>query len=170
MNLLPFEGNHPRVDATAWVAPGATLIGRVDLASESSVWYGCVLRGDGADIEVGPRSNVQDLSVLHADPGLGVRIGREVTVGHRAVLHNCTVGDRVLVGMGAIVLNRARIGDDVVIGAGAVVPEDADVPAGSLVLGLPAKVRRQLGPEELAAVRTNADTYVQLARRHAGTG
>ncbi|RCK69977.1 gamma carbonic anhydrase family protein [Desertihabitans brevis] len=170
MSLLPFEGHRPEVDPTAWVAPGATLVGRVRLGAQASVWYGSVLRGDGEDIVVGERSNLQDLTVVHADPGLGVRLGADVTVGHRAILHNCTVGDRVLVGMGAVVLNGARIGSDVVIGAGAVVPEGAEIPPGTLVLGLPGKVRRELTEDERARIRTNAATYVQLARRHAATG
>lgn len=170
MSLHAFEGHRPEVDPTAWVAPTATLVGRVRLAEHASVWFGAVLRGDGEDIVIGARSNVQDGSVLHADPGLGVRLGRQVTVGHRAVLHNCTVGDRVLVGMGAVVLNRARIGSDVIIGAGAVVAEDVEIPSGSLVLGLPGRVRRELSEEERAHLVTNAETYVELARRHAGSG
>ncbi|RCK69027.1 gamma carbonic anhydrase family protein [Desertihabitans brevis] len=168
MTLLPFESHYPVVHPAAWVAPGATVIGRVTLAAGASVWYGCVLRGDGDDIVIGERSNVQDLSVVHADPGLGVHVGTDVTVGHRAILHNCTVGDRVLVGMGAVVLNGATIGSDVIIGAGTLVPEDAHIPSGTLVLGLPGRVRRELTGADRAAVLANADTYVQLALRHAG--
>nr|WP_156608834.1 gamma carbonic anhydrase family protein [Auraticoccus cholistanensis] len=155
------------MDPSAWVAPGAELVGRIRLAAGSSVWYGAVLRADGADLVVGPRSNVQDGCVVHADLGAGVALGEHVTVGHRAVLHNCTVGDRVLVGMGAVVLNRARIGSDVIIGAGAVVAEDVEVPSGSLVLGVPGRVRRELTDEERARVLDNARSYVELARRHA---
>jgi carbonic anhydrase/acetyltransferase-like protein (isoleucine patch superfamily) len=151
----------------AWVAPGAVLVGAVTLAADASVWYSTVVRADTATITVGARTNLQDGVFVHADPGFPVTVGDGVSVGHRAVLHGCVIGDDVLVGMGAVVLNGARIGSGTLIAAGAVVLEGADVPPGSLVAGLPAKVRRPLSEDELAAVRRNAATYCALARRHA---
>ena len=157
----------PTVAPGAWVAPGAVLVGAVTLAADASVWYSTVVRADTATITVGARTNLQDGVVVHADPGFPVTVGDGVSVGHRAVLHGCVIGDDVLVGMGAVVLNGARIGSGTLIAAGAVVLEGADVPPGSLVAGLPAKVRRPLTDDELAAVRRNAATYCALARRHA---
>jgi carbonic anhydrase/acetyltransferase-like protein (isoleucine patch superfamily) len=157
----------PTVAPGAWVAPGAVLVGAVTLAADASVWYSTVVRADTATITVGARTNLQDGVVVHADPGFPVTVGDGVSVGHRAVLHGCVIGDDVLVGMGAVVLNGARIGSGTLIAAGAVVLEGADVPPGSLVAGLPAKVRRPLSEDELAAVRRNAATYCALARRHA---
>jgi carbonic anhydrase/acetyltransferase-like protein (isoleucine patch superfamily) len=157
----------PTVAPGAWVAPGAVLVGAVTLAADASVWYSTVVRADTATITVGARTNLQDGVVVHADPGFPVTVGEGVSVGHRAVLHGCVIGDDVLVGMGAVVLNGARIGSGTLIAAGAVVLEGADVPPGSLVAGLPAKVRRPLSEDELAAVRRNAATYCALARRHA---
>jgi carbonic anhydrase/acetyltransferase-like protein (isoleucine patch superfamily) len=125
----------PQVDPTAWIAPGAVVVGDVTLGAESSVWYAAVIRADGDPIRIGPRTNVQDGAVLHSDPGIGIDLGAGVSVGHRAVLHGCVVEDDVLVGMGAIVMNRARIGAGSVIAAGALVPEGRQVPPGSLVLG-----------------------------------
>ena len=164
---VTLDGTTPAVSPGAWVAPGAVLVGAVTLAADASVWYGTVVRADTATITVGARTNLQDGVVVHADPGFPVTVGDGVSVGHRAVLHGCVIGDDVLVGMGAVVLNGARIGSGTLIAAGAVVLEGADVPPGSLVAGLPAKVRRPLSEDELAAVRRNAATYCALARRHA---
>jgi carbonic anhydrase/acetyltransferase-like protein (isoleucine patch superfamily) len=164
---VTLDGTTPAVDPGAWVAPGAVLVGAVSLAADASVWYGTVVRADTATIAVGARTNLQDGVVVHADPGFPVTLGEGVSVGHRAVLHGCVIGDDVLVGMGAVVLNGARIGSGTLIAAGAVVLEGAEVPPGSLVAGLPAKVRRPLTDDELAAVRRNAATYCALARRHA---
>jgi len=165
--LLGLEESEPAIAAGAWVAPGATVVGDVRLAEESSVWYGAVLRGDGDRIELGPGSNIQDGSVLHADPGLLTILGSGVTVGHRAVVHGACIGNNVLVGMGAIVLNGCRVGDDCLIAAGAVLLEGTEVPSGSLVVGTPARVRRSLTEEEIGRIRVNAEHYVSLARRHA---
>ena len=164
---VTFEGASPLVPEGCFVAPGATLVGRVTLGEGASVWYGAVLRADGDTIGVGAGSNVQDGCVLHADPGFPVAVGSGVSIGHGAVVHGCTVGDEVLVGMGARVLNGARIGAGSLIAAGAVVLEGTVVPPGSLVAGVPGKVRRELGAEELAGVVANARAYVELARRHA---
>jgi carbonic anhydrase/acetyltransferase-like protein (isoleucine patch superfamily) len=154
------------VDPTAWVAPAATVVGSVTIGKRASVWYGAVLRGDGEPIAVGEESNLQDGCVLHTDPDFPVRVGRGVSIGHRAVLHGCTVGDDVLVGMGSIIMNGASIGAGSIVGAGALVPEGMDVPPRSLVLGMPGKVRRPTTDEELAHIVTNAAAYVASARIH----
>lgn len=154
------------VDTAAWVAANATLVGAVMVGPESSVWYGAVLRGDGAAIVVGPRSNLQDGCVVHADPGVPVHIGAGVSVGHRAVLHGCTIEDDVLVGMGAIIMNRVVVGAGSVVAAGALLPEGLMIPPRSLVLGVPAKVRRETDDHELAGNRANAAAYITLAAAH----
>ena len=157
----------PDVAEDAWVAPGATVVGAVRLAPCSSVWYGAVLRGDGDSVEIGPRSNIQDGCVVHADPGFPVSLGTGVSVGHRAVLHGARVGDNVLVGMGAVLMNGVRVGDDVLIAAGAVLLGGTEVPPRSLVAGVPARVRRQLSDEEVEGIRENARQYDAMTRRHA---
>jgi carbonic anhydrase/acetyltransferase-like protein (isoleucine patch superfamily) len=165
--LIGLDGTVPAVADDAWVAPGASLIGAVRLAARASVWFGAVLRADGDAIEIGEGSNVQDGCVLHTDPGFPVRMGSGVTVGHRAVLHGCTVEDDVLVGMGAVVLNGARIGRGSLVAAGAVVLEGVEVPPGSLVAGVPAKVRRSLSDEEVEGNRESARSYLALRQRYA---
>lgn len=161
-------GRRPVVHEEAWVAPTAVLVGAVDLGAQASVWYGAVVRADNDAITIGPRSNLQDGVVVHADPGVPVTVGAGVSVGHRAVVHGCTIGDDVLVGMGAVVLNRARIGAGSLIAAGTVVLEGADIPPGSLVAGLPGKVRRELTDAEREAIVQNAANYCALARTYAG--
>ncbi|HYH31356.1 MAG TPA: gamma carbonic anhydrase family protein [Pseudonocardia sp.] len=156
----------PQVHPDAWVAPTVVLAGRVTLAEQANVWYCSVLRADLDAVTVGPRSNIQDGSVVHADPGFPVTIGAGVSIGHRAVLHGCTIEDDVLVGMGAVVLNGARVGAGSLIAAGAVVLEGTEIPPGSLVAGVPGKVRRELGEEERASILGNADVYVNLAATH----
>jgi len=156
----------PRVDASAFIAPGATLIGRVDVGPESSVWFGCVLRGDEEPIAVGAGSNVQDLTVVHTDPGFPTVIGNRVTIGHRAVIHGSVLEDGCLVGIGAILLTGSRIGAGALVAAGAVVREGFTVPAGTLAAGLPAKVLRELTGEERRRLEENSLTYVALARSY----
>lgn len=165
--LLGLDGTAPQVADDAWVAPGVTLVGAVTLRSKASVWFGSVLRADGDRIEIGEGSNVQDGCVLHTDPGFPLALGSGVSVGHRAVLHGCTVEDDVLVGMGAVVLNGARIGRGSLVAAGAVVLEGTEVPPGSLVAGVPAKVRRTLTAEEVERNRENARVYLGLRARYA---
>ena len=157
----------PQVHADAWVAPTVVLAGRVSLAEQASVWYSSVLRADLDAVTIGARTNIQDGCVVHADPGFPVTLGAGVSVGHRAVLHGCTIEDDVLVGMGAVVLNGARIGAGSLIAAGAVVLEGTEVPPGSLVAGVPGKVRRELGEQERANILRNAESYVALAATHA---
>lgn len=166
--LLALGGRAPRVDPTAWVAPGAALIGDVELGPEASVWYGCVLRGDLHRIRVGARTNVQDGSVLHVTRDrFPTEVGEEVTIGHRAVVHGCRVGDGALIGIGAVVLDGATVGDEALVGAGAVVVPGAVVPPRTLVLGAPARPVRELGDEEVRAQRERALQYVETARAHA---
>ncbi|KNB53842.1 gamma carbonic anhydrase family protein [Streptomyces caatingaensis] len=159
-------GKEPRIDPGAFTAPTSVVLGDVTLAAGSSVWYHAVLRGDGGPITLGAGSNVQDNCTVHVDPGFPVTVGERVTVGHNAVLHGCTVEDDVLVGMGATVLNGARIGAGSLVAAQALVPEGMDVPPGSLVAGVPAKVRRELTAEERERIRANAAVYEELAKTH----
>jgi carbonic anhydrase/acetyltransferase-like protein (isoleucine patch superfamily) len=165
-SVITLGQDRPSISPTAFVAPGAVLIGRVILGGEASVWYGAVLRADRDTISVGERSNVQDGCVLHADPGVPLSVGSDVTIGHNATLHGCTVEDLVLIGMGAIVLNRARVGRYSIIAAGAVLSEGQQVPEGVLVAGVPGKVRRELSAEERAAIERNAATYLEVSRLH----
>lgn len=153
-------GEHvPFVAETAWVAPTATLIGKVHIDDGASIWYGAVLRGDNEPIVIGPRSNVQDNCVFHVDKGMGVTLGEGVSVGHNATIHGATIGNNVLIGMGAIVMNRATIGDECLIAAGALVTEGMEVPPRSLVAGVPAKIRRELSEQEIQNLHNNARTY-----------
>jgi carbonic anhydrase/acetyltransferase-like protein (isoleucine patch superfamily) len=156
----------PVIPATAWVAESAHVIGRVRLGEYASVWYGAVLRGDNEWITIGDRSNVQECAVLHVDPGHPLVIGRGVTVGHQAMVHGCTIGDGSLVGIQAVILNDAKIGADCLIGAGAVVTEGKEFPAGSLIIGAPAKVVRTMTPEQIAQANEAAERYVANAARH----
>jgi carbonic anhydrase/acetyltransferase-like protein (isoleucine patch superfamily) len=156
------------VDASAWIAPGAMLIGDVAVGPDSSIWYGCVLRGDLHYIRVGARSNLQDVTVVHVTRNrFPTEIGDEVTVGHRAVVHGCRVADGALIGIGAIVLDGAEVGEGALIGAGAVVTPGTRVPARALVLGTPARVVRPLADAELAEQRARTLRYVETARAHA---
>ncbi len=157
----------PTLNGTGhFVAPNAAVIGRVTLESRASVWFSCVLRGDTDPIVVGEGSNIQDGTVIHADPGFPTTIGRNVTVGHKAMLHGCTIGDGSLIGIGAVILNGARIGRGCLIGAKALVTEGMDVPDGSLVLGSPGQVRKTLTEEQQLALAHNADHYVGNAERY----
>jgi carbonic anhydrase/acetyltransferase-like protein (isoleucine patch superfamily) len=167
MQQLSLDGSTPAVAPSAWVAPGATLIADVSLRENVSIWYAAVLRGDGDSIEIGAGSNIQDGSVVHTDPGFPVTVGAGVSVGHRAILHGCTIEDEVLIGMGAIIMNGARIGRGSLVAAGALVPEGVQIPPGSLVAGVPGKVRRETSPEEQQRISLNARTYRELKMRHA---
>jgi carbonic anhydrase/acetyltransferase-like protein (isoleucine patch superfamily) len=165
-SVLSVAGKTPQLDPSAFVAAGARVIGAVSLAEGTSVWYNAVLRADGDSITVGAGSNVQDNVSVHVDAGKPVVIGADVSIGHNAVVHGCTIGDASLIGMGAVVLSGAVIGEGCLVAAGAVVLEGTIVPAGSLVAGVPAKVRRELNDEERASLRRNADTYRAHLDRH----
>ena len=167
MGTRPFQGATPRLHPTVFVAEGAQVIGNVEIGEESSVWYNTVLRGDVNTITIGARTNIQDLSVVHVEKGTHpTRIGNDVTVGHHVVIHGCIIGNRVLVGIGAIVLNGVVIEDDAFIAAGALLIPGTRVPSGSMVMGSPGKVRRTLTDEERAGLLTSAAGYVLNAKLH----
>lgn len=159
-----------QVHESAFIARGAILTGDVTLEEDASVWFNAVLRGDCAPIRVGRRTNIQDGCVLHADPGFDLTIGEGVTIGHGAVVHGATVGDNVVIGMKSVIQNGARIGDNTIIAVGAVVTEGSEIPPGSLVMGLPAKVKRPLAPEEIEHNRLAAEHYVHNAKEYRAAG
>ena len=165
MPLYELDGQRPTVHPTAWIAPSAELIADVVLGEDASVWFGAVIRADNTPIMVGARSNIQEGAMLHSDPGAPLAIGADCTIGHHAILHGCTVGARALIGMGAIILNRAVIGDDCIVGAGALVTEGKSFPAGSLIVGSPARAVRQLDAGQRALLEASARHYVDKARR-----
>lgn len=158
--------DRPQIAPTAWVADSAQVMGRVTLGEDASVWYGAVLRGDTDRIEIGRGSNVQDGSVLHTDAGIALTVGANVTIGHQVMLHGCTIGDNSLIGIGAVVLNGAKIGRNSIVGAGALVTEGKVFPDGVLIVGSPAKVVRELTPEQIGQLVGSAERYVANARRH----
>ena len=166
MAIYQLGDDVPRIAPTAWVADSAQVMGRVHLGDGASVWYGAVLRGDNDWITVGARSNVQDGSVLHTDTGTPLTLGEDVTIGHLVMLHGCTVGHGSLIGMQATVLNGAKIGRNCLVAAGSVVTEGKEFPDNSLIVGSPAKVVRELSPEQAARMRRGALHYVENAQRH----
>ena len=163
--IYELDGIAPDIQETAWVAPDATVIGNVELAAKSSVWFGTVIRGDNERITVRKGSNIQENCVLHTDPGCPLTIGENCTIGHKAMLHGCEIGGNSLIGMGAIVLNGAKIGKNCLIGAGALVTEGKEIPDGSLVMGSPAKVVRELSSEAIAGLTRSALHYQNNADR-----
>ena len=166
MALYRLGDDAPRVAASAWVADSAHVVGKVELAEDTGVWFCAVLRADNDTIRIGRRSNVQEGAVMHADPGFPVTVGANVTVGHQAMLHGCTIGDGTLIGIQAVLLNGSRVGRDCLVAAGALVPEGREYPDGSLILGRPAKAVRALTPEEIAGLQRAADIYVEKSRRY----
>lgn len=169
MNIYELKGTHPVLHQESWVAPTAVCVGKVRLEQNASVWWNAVLRGDNEWITVGEGSNVQDGCVLHTDPGFTLKIGTNVTVGHKAILHGCTIGDGALIGMGATVLNGATIGEGALIGAGAFVGEGKTIPDGVLVMGMPGKIVRQLTPDQIAKMQQGAIRYQENWRRYSET-
>ena len=165
MAIYALDGVVPQVADTAWVADSAQVIGQVELADDASVWFGTVIRGDSDSIRVGCRSNIQDASVLHTDTGIPLTVGDDVTIGHRVMLHGCTLGDGSLIGIGAVVLNKARIGKGCLVGAGSLVTEGKEFPDGSMIMGSPARLIRQLTPEQVEGIRHIARHYVDNAVR-----
>ncbi|HEY6512620.1 MAG TPA: gamma carbonic anhydrase family protein [Burkholderiaceae bacterium] len=166
MAIFRFDRHTPQVAPDAYVADTATVLGRVSLGPRASVWFGAVVRGDNDDIVIGEGSNVQDGAVLHVDPGIPMKIGARVSIGHQAMLHGCTVGDGSLIGIQAIVLNGAVIGPDSLVGAGALVTEGKQFPARSVILGAPAKVVRELTDKDLQMLRGAADSYIERSVRY----
>lgn len=166
MAIYQLDDHLPQIDPSAWIAQSADVMGAVSLAAHTSVWFNAVIRGDTETITIGEGSNVQDLAVIHADNGMPVVVGKNVTVGHKVMLHGCTIGDESLIGIGAIVLNGVRIGKNCLVGAGALVTEGKEFPDGSMILGSPAKVVRQLTPEQIEGLRASARHYIQNAQRY----
>ncbi len=167
MPIYALDGIEPEFDdrTTNWIAPDATLIGRVRLGENAGIWFGAVLRGDNEPITIGAGSNVQEHSVMHTDIGFPLTVGQGCTIGHRAMLHGCTIGDNSLVGMGAIVLNGARIGANCLVGAGALVTEGKSFPDNSLIVGSPAKAVRDLDDKAVELLKWSAVHYVENGRR-----
>ena len=166
MAVYALDGVAPTVADSAWIADSAQVMGRVELGEDVSIWFGAVLRGDTETLRLGRGTNIQDGSVLHTDVGKPLVLGENVTVGHRVVLHGCTVGDGSLIGIGAIVLNGAKIGKACLVGAGALVTEGKEFPDGSMILGSPAKVVRQLSPAQIEGLLASARHYVDTAARY----
>jgi carbonic anhydrase/acetyltransferase-like protein (isoleucine patch superfamily) len=163
MAIYSIGETRPLLAASAWVAPGAHVLGRIELAENASIWFGAVLRGDNEPIVIGIGTNVQENAVLHTDMGFPMTLGSYVTVGHQAMLHGCTVGDGSLIGIQAIVLNGAKIGRDCLIGAGALIPEGKVIPDRSVVVGSPGKIVRELTDADIARIRAGADSYIVRA-------
>jgi carbonic anhydrase/acetyltransferase-like protein (isoleucine patch superfamily) len=170
MPIYALDGVEPELpsDGSYWVAPNAVLIGRVRLMKNASVWFGAVLRGDNDWITIGENSNIQDNSVCHTDPGQPVTLGSNVTVGHNVILHSTTVGDNSLVGMGSTLLNRSKIGSNCLIGANSLIAESKEFADGSLIVGSPARVVRQLSEPQLAIMKISSEVYVQNYQRFRG--
>jgi carbonic anhydrase/acetyltransferase-like protein (isoleucine patch superfamily) len=164
MTIYQLGDDAPAVDASAFVADSATLIGKVTLEPNSSVWFGATLRGDNERITIGAHSNVQENTVMHTDMGYPLTIGRHVTIGHQAMLHGCTVGDGALIGIQAVILNGAKIGKGCLVGAGALVTEGKEFPDNVLIIGSPAKAVRELTADDVARLQASADHYAQRAQ------
>ncbi len=166
MAIYQLDDYIPQIHKSAWVADSAQVIGRVSLAENCSVWFGVVARGDTETLTIGRGSCIQDGSVLHADPGMPLVIGENVTIGHQVMLHGCTIGDGSLIGIQAVILNGARIGKNCLVGAGALVTEGKEFPDGSMILGSPAKAVRQLSAEQISSMHLGASHYVENAKRY----
>jgi carbonic anhydrase/acetyltransferase-like protein (isoleucine patch superfamily) len=164
MPLYELAGQRPTIAPGAWIAPSADVIADVHVGEHASIWFGAVVRADNTPILIGARSNVQEGAMLHSDPGAPLTIGEDCTIGHHAILHGCTIGARVLIGMGATVLNRAMIAEDCLVGAGALVTEGKTFPPGSLIVGSPARAVRELDDAAIAMLRVSAAHYVDKAQ------
>ena len=164
--IYDFEKNIPEVHPDAWVAPNATLIGKVKLEKNSSIWFNAVLRGDIELISIGENSNIQDGSVLHTDPGYKLNVGKGVTVGHMVMLHGCQISDDTLIGIGSIILNNAKIGKNCIIGANSLITENKIIPDNSLVVGSPGRVLRKVTDEEIKLIHENAQHYVEGSKKY----
>lgn len=165
--LYSYKGILPTVEAGVFIAPGARVIGKVTLRQQVSIWFNAVLRGDADSLTVGEGSNIQDGTVLHADAGFPTVVGKNVTVGHSCIIHGCEIGDNCLIGMGSAILNGARIGENCLVGAGSLITEGKEFPSGSVIMGRPARVVRQIGDRELAMIRAGAEHYRENALTYA---
>jgi carbonic anhydrase/acetyltransferase-like protein (isoleucine patch superfamily) len=166
MAIYELDDRVPQMHESAWVADSAEVIGDVQLGQDSSIWFGTVLRADTESLRIGRGSNIQDNSVLHADPGVPLVVGDNVTVGHQVMLHGCTIGDGSLIGIGAVVLNHAKIGKNCLVGAGSLITEGKEFPDGSMIIGSPARAVRQLTPEQIEGLKVIARHYIANARRY----
>lgn len=164
--IQKYKDFEPQIDETCYLAPGCAVVGDVSIGKNSSVWHHAVIRGDTARIEIGENTNIQDGAVLHCVTGVAVKVGNNVTVGHGAILHSCSIDDGSLIGMGAIVLNGAKIGKNCLVAAGAVVKSNSKFPDGSLVMGNPAKVKRELTSREIANMKNSVTHYLELAKEY----
>ena len=164
--IYDLEKNVPKVDNDAWVAPNATIIGKVKLEKNSSIWFNAVLRGDIELITIGENSNIQDGSVLHTDPGYPLTVGKGVTVGHMVMLHGCQISDDTLIGIGSIILNNAKIGKNCIVGANTLITENKIIPDNSLVVGSPGKVLRKVTDKEIRAILENGKHYVDTSKKY----
>lgn len=167
MTIYALDGITPKLAEDVWIAPSAAVMGNVEMGPQSSVWFGAVIRGDNDLISIGARSNIQDNSVLHTDPGMPLDIGEDVIVGHQVMLHGCTIGNNTLIGIGATVLNGAKIGNNCLIGAHALITEGKEIPDNSMVVGAPGKIIRTLNEQQIQMLKLNADVYVHNAARFA---
>ena len=167
MLIKEYEGHKPNLHPTVRVAENATIVGKATLAEDVNVWYSAVIRADGAEIVIGARTNIQDAAVLHCDSGSPVHVGKNVVIGHGAIVHSCTVGDNSLIGMHATILNHAVVGRNCIIGAGALVPEGMVIPDNSVAVGVPARVIKTIRGDQLTHNIENAKAYVEMGRQHA---
>lgn len=164
--ILNHKEDNPIIDSTCYISENATIIGRVSIEKNSSIWYGTVVRGDEHHISIGKNTNIQDNSIVHIGTSLPTIIGDDVTVGHGAIIHGCTIGNNVLIGMGSIILDGAKVSDNVIVGAGSLVPPGKVIPPNSLVMGSPAKVVRCLTEEDRTYIKESANNYVAIANNH----
>jgi len=164
--LYELDDRKPKLlDPSAWVAPSAAVIGDVEVAAQASIWFNVTARGDNDPITIGEGSNVQDNSVLHTDFGMPLIIGKGVTIGHKVMLHGCIIGDNSLIGMGSTILNGAKVGENTIVGANSLITEGKKIPSGVLVVGSPARVVRELRPEEIKMIETSKQVYIDNAKR-----
>lgn len=161
-----FDKVYPKVHEEAYIADNVDIIGKVDIEKDVSIWFGTVIRGDINSISIDERSNIQDNSTVHVDTNNPVIIGKNVTIGHNSIIHGCTIGNNVLIGMGSIVLNGATIGENTIIGAGSIVTENKNIPSGVLCFGSPAKVIRELSEEEIKNISASAERYIKLSKKY----
>ena len=160
------NGRKPKIEEEVFIAEGSKIIGDVEIKKGSSIWFNAIIRGDISSIHIGEKTNIQENSTLHVDPDIPLNIDNNVTVGHNAVLHGCTINENCIIGMGAVILNNANIGKNSIVGAGALVPEGKKIPEGSLVLGMPAKVVRDISQDEIEEIKESAEHYYELAQKY----
>lgn len=167
--IKELNAKRPETEKASFIAENATIIGDVKLEEGTTVWYGAVIRGDGDSIRIGKNTNIQDNCVVHVDPDNPVSIGEGVTIGHSCIIHGCTIGDNCLIGMGSIIMNGAKIGDNCLVGAGALITENKEFPAGSKIIGSPAKIKSEVTEKDLELIKYSADYYLKDAAIYSGS-